>query len=74
MATLTVNEIHTKRAFHNPTWEETVDTLLVDRDYQAEARCRAYRTAWQTAWREGREKEFLDAHPRDQSSEYREER
>jgi hypothetical protein len=67
----TANEIHNKRAFHNPTWVETDETRQVARDYAAEARCRAYAAARQQAWREGREVAFLLAHPETSSSEYR---
>jgi hypothetical protein len=68
---MTPNEIHKKRAFHNPTWKETAETLAVERDYQAEARCRDYLRARTAAYRAGKEVEFLKANPEDRSSEFR---
>jgi hypothetical protein len=68
---MNANEIHNKRAFHNPTWVETDETRKVERDYAAEARCRAWLAARQQAWREGKEVEFLAAQPADKNSEYR---
>jgi hypothetical protein len=64
------NDVHNARAFHNPTWTETDETRKVERDYRAEANCRAYLSARTAAYRAGKEAEFLAAHPAETSSSF----